>query len=134
RHHVMVHEGGLHLAPTPERTSTYQPRFQVLDTTGHPVQARWPAMLEHLTLHTTPTGKTAAQAESQPAASHQGPDPTRTAPTTDTATSAARAESQQAAGHHRPAPTRIAPTTAGAGFNLATCVDTLLHNILQLTA
>ena len=105
RHHVMVHEGGLHLAPTPERTSTYQPRFQVLDTTGHPVQARWPAMLEHLTLHKTPTGKTADQAESQ-----------------------------QAAGHHGPDPTRIAPTTGGAGFNLANCVDTLLHNILQLTA
>ena len=105
RHHVMVHEGGLHLAPHPERTSTYQPRFQVLDTTGHPVQARWPAMLEHLTVHTTPTGKTAAQAESQPAGGHHGPDPTR-----------------------------IAPTTGGAGFNLANCVDTLLHNILQLTA
>lgn len=105
RHHVMVHEGGLHLAPHPERTSTYQPRFQVLDTTGHPVQARWPAMLEHLTLHKTPTGKTADQAESQ-----------------------------QAAGHHGPDPTRIAPTTGGAGFNLANCVDTLLHNILQLTA
>src|SRR5690625_1212453 len=105
RHHVMVHEGGLHLAPTPERTTAYQPRFQVLDTTGHPVQARWPAMLEHLTLHKTPTGKTADQAESQ-----------------------------QAAGHHGPDPTRIAPTTGGAGFNLANCVDTLLHNILQLTA
>src|SRR5690625_7619455 len=88
----MVHEGGLHLAPHPERTSTYQPRFQVLDTTGHPVQARWPAMLEHLTLHKTPTGKTADQAESQ-----------------------------QAAGHHGPDPTRIAPTTGGAGFNLANC-------------
>src|SRR5699024_5821624 len=105
RHHVMVHEGGLHLAPTPERTSTYQPRYQVLDTTGHPVQARWPAMLEHLTLYKTPTGKTADQAESQ-----------------------------QAAGHHGPDPTRIAPTTGGTGFNLANCVDTLLHNILQLTA
>src|SRR5690625_4267169 len=105
RHHVMVHEGGLHLAPHPERTSTYQPRFQVLDTSGHPVQARWPAMLEHLTLHKTPTGKTADQAESQ-----------------------------QAAGHHGPDPTRIAPTTGGTGFNLANCVDTLLHNILQLTA
>src|SRR5699024_10280452 len=86
RHHVMVHEGGLHLAPHPERTSTYQPRFQVLDTTGHPVQARWPAMLEHLTLHKTPTGKTADQAESQQAARRHargrarargGPPPTR---------------------------------------------------------
>src|SRR5699024_1214504 len=80
RHHAMVHEGGLHLAPTPERTTAYQPRFQVLDTTGHPVQARWPAMLEHLTLHKTPTGKTADQAESQQAAGHHGPDPTRIAP------------------------------------------------------
>src|SRR5690625_7258665 len=94
----------LGIAPA-ERTTAYQPRFQVLDTTGHPVQARWPAMLEHLTLHKTPTGKTADQAESQ-----------------------------QAAGHHGPDPTRIAPTTGGAGFNLANCVDTLLHNILQLTA
>src|SRR5690625_4387141 len=99
RHHVMVHEGGLHLAPHPERTSTYQPRFQVLDTTGHPVQARWPAMLEHLTVHTTPT--------------NTPPDP---------------------AGPEHPDPTRIAATTGGAGFNLANCVDTLLHNILHLTA
>lgn len=50
RHHVMVHEGGLRLALDPARTNPLQPRFQVLDTAGKPVQARWPAMLEHLTL------------------------------------------------------------------------------------
>src|SRR5699024_7906646 len=105
RHRVMVHDGGLHLAPHPERTSTYQPRFQVLDTTGHPVQAHWPAMLEHLTLHKTPTGKTTDQAESHQAATHQGPNPTRSDPPN---------------GH--------------TGSNLANCVDTLLHSILQLTA
>ncbi|HJB10421.1 MAG TPA: hypothetical protein H9786_07800 [Candidatus Brachybacterium merdavium] len=56
-------------------------------------------MLEHLTVHTTPT--------------NTPPDP---------------------AGPEHPDPTRIAPTTGGAGFNLTNCVDTLLHNILQLTA
>lgn len=54
RHHVMVHEGGLRLALDPDRTNPLQPRFQVLDTAGKPVQARWPAMLEHLSLHSRP--------------------------------------------------------------------------------
>ncbi|WP_460477597.1 HNH endonuclease signature motif containing protein [Brachybacterium huguangmaarense] len=54
RHHVLVHEGGLHL----ERTTpgTY-PAMRVLDAAGAPVQARWPSMLE--TAHITPLDETA---------------------------------------------------------------------------
>lgn len=50
RHHVMVHEGGLRLVPgsdLPDSISLKR-RFAVVDADGRPVQARWPAMLEHL--------------------------------------------------------------------------------------
>lgn len=47
RHHVMVHEGGLRLvAASPTRALSGQ-RYEVIDAEGRPVQARWPAMLEH---------------------------------------------------------------------------------------
>ncbi|WP_460475714.1 HNH endonuclease signature motif containing protein [Brachybacterium huguangmaarense] len=53
RHHVLVHEGGLHLEhPAP---GTY-PALRVLDAAGAPVQARWPSMLE--TAHITPLDET----------------------------------------------------------------------------
>ncbi|MDN5685993.1 MAG: HNH endonuclease [Brachybacterium sp.] len=46
RHHVMVHEGGLRLVPDSARATPLAPRFQVLDSAGRPVQARWPALHE----------------------------------------------------------------------------------------
>ncbi|GAA1488670.1 HNH endonuclease signature motif containing protein [Brachybacterium sacelli] len=49
RHHVMVHEGGLRLVLDPARAGSHR-RFRVLDSVGRPVQARWPAMFEHLSL------------------------------------------------------------------------------------
>ena len=79
RHHVMVHEGGLHLTPDPARTATHQPRFHVLDDTGRPVQARWPAMLEHITMRTTPTDQTPDPADTTRS---DKADPTRIAATT----------------------------------------------------
>ena len=48
RHHVMVHEGGMRVVHDPYRSSPHERRLQVLDSIGRPVQARWPAMLEHL--------------------------------------------------------------------------------------
>lgn len=80
RHHVIVHEGGLHLAPNRERTTAHQPRFHVLNASRRPVQARWPTMLEHATVRETPTSKTCEQTTPEPATGH--PDPTRIAATT----------------------------------------------------
>ena len=71
-------------------------------------------MLEHITIRHTPTPET------DPAGTPGGDpaDPEHTDPE-----------------HTAPAdPTRIAATTGGAGFRLADCVDTLLHNVLQLAA
>ncbi|WP_157975664.1 hypothetical protein, partial [Brachybacterium sp. YJGR34] len=46
---VMVHEGGLRLVPISPATPLGS-RFGVFDAQGVPVQARWPADHEHLTL------------------------------------------------------------------------------------
>ena len=57
RHHVIVHEGGHHLAPVPapdHPAAPHLPRYTVIDQHGRPVTARWPAMLEHIT-HTPTT-------------------------------------------------------------------------------
>ncbi|MDN5686727.1 MAG: HNH endonuclease [Brachybacterium sp.] len=112
RHHVMVHEGGLHLALDTGFAAPHHRRFQVLDADGHPVQARWPAMLEHLALRpdtgedgaTGPMGSSHVQQASE---QHPG----------------ARAD-----------PERIASTTGGAGFRLADCVDALCQNAVELAA
>ena len=50
RHHVLVHEGGLRLVLDPFRTAPHHRRFLVLDADGQSVQARWPAMLEEVTV------------------------------------------------------------------------------------
>lgn len=117
RHHVMVHEGGLHLALDTGSAAPHHRRFQVLDADGHPVQARWPAMLEHLALRpdtsvdgsTGPMGPARAEqaSEQHPGARHPG----------------APAD-----------PERIASTTGGAGFRLADCVDALCQNVVELAA
>ncbi|ASK66034.1 hypothetical protein CFK39_09650 [Brachybacterium avium] len=52
RHHVTVHEGGLRLVPEAPTTTPRGRRFAVVDAEGRPVQARWPAMLEHLSIRT----------------------------------------------------------------------------------
>jgi len=104
RHHVMVHEGGLRLVRDTARPSPYHPHFQVLDRTGRPVQARWPALLETLRVREDPT---------------MGPPQPRESP--DKAT---------AAPVRAPDPARIAPTSGGAGFRLADCVDALCASIV----
>ncbi|WP_394216142.1 DUF222 domain-containing protein [Brachybacterium vulturis] len=52
RHHVMVHEGGLRLICEPRSAALPGGRFAVVDAAGRPVQARWPATLEHLSIRT----------------------------------------------------------------------------------
>lgn len=79
RHHVMVHEGEMRLVADPSRPSADHPRFQVLDRTGRPVQARWPAMLEHLRL--VPATLSAAP-PAEATTSSSDPDPGRIAATT----------------------------------------------------
>ncbi|APX33775.1 hypothetical protein BH708_14840 [Brachybacterium sp. P6-10-X1] len=80
RHHVMVHEGGLHLVLDTVSAAPHQRRFQVLDSAGRPVQARWPAMLEHLALRPD-TGEDGATGPTSPAHVQQA-DPERIAATT----------------------------------------------------
>jgi hypothetical protein len=132
RHHVMVHEGGLrlvHTAPDPAGSAIGTagstddragsgPRLQAVDADGRPVQARWPAMFEHLILRPE-HGEHPLEAPGTPEASGalglpSGPD----AP----------------AAPGGPDPERIAATTGGAGFRLADCVQALCENVLKRAA
>lgn len=108
RHHVMVHEGGLRLMPGSPTTGALGQRFTVVDADGRPVQARWPAMLEHLSIHRAPATTS-----------------TSGAPSTSTSTSTRDI---------RPDPERIAATTGGEGFRLADCVAALCDNAVELAA
>ena len=108
RHHVMVHEGGLRLVLDSASAAPRHRRFQVLDSDGHPVQARWPAMLEHLAMRPD-TGEDSGADQTGPAGVQQ--------------TSTQQAD-----------PERIAATTGGAGFRLADCVDALCQNVVELAA
>ncbi|WP_299301354.1 HNH endonuclease signature motif containing protein [uncultured Brachybacterium sp.] len=107
RHHVMVHEGGMRMVLHAARPSPHHRRFQVLDSTGSPVQARWPAMLEQIRIREDygSAGVSTAGHRSVAAAIPPVPDPGR-----------------------------IAATTAGDGFSLAACVDALCQNIIELAA
>ena len=113
RHHVMVHEGRLRLVRDPSRSGPHQPRFQVLDPEGRPVEARWPAMLEHLLFA---RGTETARA-GRPESEERSPGP-----------------SAQGSGGPDADPARIAATTGGDGFRLADCVDALLESVLDLAA
>ncbi|GAA1489978.1 HNH endonuclease signature motif containing protein [Brachybacterium sacelli] len=55
RHHVIVHEGGLRLVPLRRPRARGGPRFRVVDESGTPVQARWPAMFEHVRTRPAPS-------------------------------------------------------------------------------
>lgn len=66
RHHVMVHEGGLHLVPDPSRATPLAPRFQVLDSESRPVQARWPALLESVTARPAAPSRSRAAKDADP--------------------------------------------------------------------
>lgn len=114
RHHVMVHEGGLRVVRTV--TPGEGARFRVLDSDGMPVQAAWPAMLEHLVIR-------------RGTALGGGPDaPTSELPSADP-------DLAHGAGPEvDPDPERIAATTRGEGFSLAACVDVLCENVLRLAA
>ncbi|MDN6329309.1 MAG: HNH endonuclease [Brachybacterium sp.] len=108
RHHVMVHEGGLRVVRDPSRSSHHRPRLQVLDRTGRPVQARWPAMLEHLRI--------SGQAGEAPAAPAGAP----------------TAEAQSGEMPPRgPAPGPIGVAGDGTGFSLIDCVDALCQNVID---
>lgn len=107
RHHVMVHEGGLRLVPGsgfPTATSLGR-RFAVVDATGRPVQARWPAMFEHLLFRSTIDAEDDGARDSTCSAPSPAADPER-----------------------------IAATTGGEGFRLADCVDALCSSIVELAA
>ncbi|WP_394214796.1 HNH endonuclease signature motif containing protein [Brachybacterium vulturis] len=118
RHHVLVHEGGLRLVPALDRATPSDPRFDVLDESGRPVTARWPALLEQLALRHLPDApdaevrSTASASASVPAsgASDDGPGPV-----------GERSD-------------RIAATTGGAGFRLADCVDALCRAVVERAA
>lgn len=107
RHHVMVHEGGLRLVPgsgSPTATSLGR-RFAVVDANGRPVQARWPAMFEHLLFRSTLNSKDDGARDTTCSAPPLAADPER-----------------------------IAATTGGEGFRLADCVDVLCSSIVELAA
>ncbi|MCG7308150.1 HNH endonuclease signature motif containing protein [Brachybacterium sp. ACRRE] len=99
RHHVLVHEGGLTIRPT--RSSAPHapadgPRFDVLDSTGAPVQTYWPHVLEQAVIvPLEPEHPLVRDGESGP-------------------------RYQWGEGD-----TRIAPTTAGFAFRLRDVVDAL---------
>ncbi|MGO2585682.1 MAG: DUF222 domain-containing protein [Brachybacterium tyrofermentans] len=112
RHHVMVHEGGLRLMPGSPTTGALGARFTVVDADGRPVQARWPAMLEHLSIRRSPATTSTSEAPS-----------TSTSTSTNTNTNGIR-----------PDPERIAATTGGEGFRLADCVAALCDNAVELAA
>lgn len=107
RHHVMVHEGGLRLVPgSGFRTATsLSRRFAVVDADGRPVQARWPAMFEHLLFRSTIDTKDDGARDTTCSAPPPAADPER-----------------------------IAATTGGEGFRLADCVDVLCSSIVELAA
>ena len=78
RHHVLVHEGGLRLVRDAARAGRHGARFRVLDADGRPVQARWPAELEHVVLRAEDgTPRYRGSVDTAP-----GQDPARIAPTT----------------------------------------------------
>ena len=131
RHHVMVHEGGLRLVRSRSGSSGAAPaglgpRFLVLDADGHPVQARWPAMLERLILRPDP-----AEGDVDP----EGPSSERIPQ------SGELPGSEEAPGSGKDSgtpsgrdPERIAATTGGTGFRLADCVQALCENVLSRVA
>ncbi|WP_193105071.1 HNH endonuclease signature motif containing protein [Brachybacterium sp. FME24] len=110
RHHVMVHEGGLRLVLDATSTTPLRRRFEVVDSDGRPVQARWPAMLEHLSIRSSTSISTADDG------------------TTGSSDSTGSAPPPKAD------PERIAATTGGAGFRLADCVDALCQSVVELAA
>ncbi|MGP9707686.1 DUF222 domain-containing protein [Brachybacterium sp. AOP24-D1-21] len=117
RHHVMVHEGGMRMLLDSARLSLHHRRFQVLDSTGRPVQARWPAMLEQLRFREEPVREDPVGADS----GHLD------TPASDGRRTAAATSPELDPG-------RIAATTAGDGFHLAACVDALCQSIIELAA
>ncbi|MDN5820528.1 MAG: HNH endonuclease [Brachybacterium sp.] len=72
RHHVMVHEGGLRLVPDTPAGMSRGRRFAVVDAEGRPVQARWPAMLEHLSIRTVTAATDDADADPERIAATTG--------------------------------------------------------------
>jgi hypothetical protein len=103
RHHVLVHEGGLHLTPAPAGDVDH---FSVLDSTNTPVQAHWDPAFDEATI--------------RPLHDRDVPAGTPTEPRPHTLESDMTQETEYG-------PTRIFPINAGADFHLADCVQALIQ-------
>lgn len=92
------------------RSSPHAPRFLVLDTAGSPVQARWPAMLEHLRFVRGEGSSALGEAR----AGEENGLPGAGGPATGTGRPADAGRDLPGAGEHRTDPARIAAITGGA--------------------
>lgn len=111
RHHVIVHEGGLHVIRTGEVCGDGVPVIDVIDSEGHPVTVSWPAMFEQVHVEHRTGGARAAQ----PGPEHE---PGRAA-------RRGRGEEPGWEQTYTGEPDRIFPASAGAGFSLQACVTAL---------
>ncbi|MGP9614712.1 HNH endonuclease signature motif containing protein [Brachybacterium sp. AOP42-B2-9] len=105
RHHVMVHEGGMRVVHDAGRSSPHQPRLLVRDSSGRPVQARWPAMLEHVRVREQSREESASKVDAGGGSAEEGAAQSPLGP--------------------------IALASDGIGFSLAACVDALCESLLD---
>ena len=105
RHHVMVHEGGMRVVRNAGRSSPHQPRLLVLDSSSQPIQARWPAMLEHIRVREQLLDEPAPREDAGDGSEGEG---TRQSPLGP-----------------------IAVASDGIGFSLAACVDALCESLID---
>lgn len=124
RHHVLIHENGLHLVREDTATAHGAPVMHVVDDEGRPVEAFWPHRREHVHL-----------------VSQTAPSRTRTPGTSDAPTGPAEVTTGRASGPTGTAdsveqtrPDRIFPLHAGYGFDLASCVAALCEGEVSAAA
>jgi hypothetical protein len=126
RHHVLVHEGGLHLTPTPAGDVNH---FDVLDSNNTPVQALWDPAFDEATIRPlhpdhdhgherTLDQNPVAAPDTGRSTDHGVPAGTPTEPHILDGDMTDETEY---------GPTRIFPIDAGADFHLADCVQALIH-------
>ena len=108
RHHVMVHEGGMRVVRNAGRSSPHQPRLLVLDSSSQPIQARWPAMLEHIRVREQLLDEPAPREDAGDGSEGEG---TRQSPLGP-----------------------IAVASDGIGFSLAACVDALCESLIDASS
>lgn len=105
RHHVMVHEGGMRVVHDAGRSSSHRARLLVLDSSGRPVQARWPAMLEHVRVREQSREEPASKVDAGGGSAEEGAATSPLGP--------------------------IALASDGIGFSLAACVDALCESLID---